>query len=152
MKKVLLRFGGPCLFVLSLCSPLPLFAQVDSQAPYIMVRVENASLKSSYFEVRDVVCRTQISTECRVAALLAGSTKCRDHRGSDQCRQAREISAGSECLPGMLFHDRLGSGQQIELSVCADNTGKGRVATRNSETAPWIQHHWVEAGETIEVK
>ena len=138
-----------CPMILALLAPLPLLAQ----SGYIPVRVENTSLKPTYLEIRDSLCRSQISSECRAAVLLVGSKKCTGQdRRSDKCRQAKEISSSSECLPGMLFHDRLGSGESVALDICTDHTGKGRIATRHSKTAPWVQRHWVEPGEKIEIK
>jgi hypothetical protein len=55
-------------------------------------------------------------------------------------------------VEGIVFNGWLGSGEVAELSICTDHTGKGRIKTRNSQTAPWTLHSWVEPGETISVK
>lgn len=120
--------------------------------PTIQITVENASLKKGYFEVADSICSTTLPHECKIAKLIANSKKCGGQSRKEECVKSREIVKSGDCVEGLVFNGWLESGEKVGVSVCADQTGKGRIKTRNSETAPWTLRSWIEAGETVSIK
>ena len=130
--------------------PSPTFA-VD-QYSKIQITIENGSLRKNYFEIADAICEENVPNECKVAEIIIKGQNCKNEKSKEECKKSKEIVESPECAAGTVFNGWLESGEMVQLSICADNTGNGRIKTRNSQTAPWTLHFWVEAGKTISVK
>jgi hypothetical protein len=133
-------------------SALPSLAVETDQSTNIQITVENSSLKKSYFEVKDSICAESIPNECKIAEIIAKSDKCKNPKWAEECAKSKEIVDSAECVEGIVFNGWLESGGNVQLNICTDHTGNGRVSTRNSQTAPWTTYNWVEAGKTISIK
>lgn len=132
---------------------VPLSLALAGEPPAtVQITAQNASLRKNYFEITDSICRQSMPHECRLAEIIANGEKCREQERSDGCAEARAIVDSPECMTGIVFYGWLESGEMVPLSICTDQTGKGRIKTRNSQTAPWTLHSWIEAGETISIK
>ena len=115
----------------------------------ISIIVENHTAGNRYFEVVDDLSRESVPRACRLAGILVEGEKCRNGQEKDRCKEASEMLESPLCMPGILFHGRLESGETVPLEIRADSTGSGRIRVRNSLTAPWSVHSWVKAGDVV---
>lgn len=140
------------ILILLFFSVLQSLAVEPDQSTNIQIFIENSSLKKGYFEVKDLICTETIPNECKIAEIITKSDKCKNQKWEEVCRKSKEIVDSVECVKGIIFNGWLESGENVQLNICADHTGNGRVSTRNSQTAPWTTYNWVEAGKTISIK
>ncbi len=140
------------ILILLLFTVLPSLAADIDQSTNIQITVENSSLWKSYFEIKDSICSENIPIECKVAEMTAKSDKCKKKKREEECTKSKEIADSAECVGGIIFYGWLESGGKVQLNICTDHTGNGRVSTRNSQTAPWTVYNWVDAGKTISIK
>jgi len=140
------------IVLLLLFSFLPNLSIAEDETSVIQIAVENSSLQKSYFQVKDSICSERVPNECKIAEFFLKSKKCMDRKWDEECTKSKEIVDGPECVEGIIFYSWLESGQSVQLNICTDHTGKGRISTRNSPTAPWTLFNWIEAGETITLK
>ena len=118
----------------------------------IRTHLTNQSLHKKNIQVKDEVCSNTLPDKCSIAELVLESAECQEDRRSEKCREARKISNQAACVEGLVFSGDIDRDETISINICINHTGKGKLAVRNSPTAPWIHHNWVSAGDTISVR
>ena len=141
MKTLIL----PILIVLL---SLPALSSAGESAT-ISIQIVNESLGAKYVEVKDEVCEGQVSMECKLAQYLLDSDECQKNPRAEKCVEAGETVTGASCVQGIVYYGELQRDQVVSVDVCTNPTGNGRVAIRNSPTAPWVHYNWVKAGDRI---
>ncbi len=116
------------------------------------ISIENSSLKKKFIQVKDDICSNEPPKECKLAKLVFESAECKNDPKEEKCVAAIEITNGGFCVEGLIFTGWLEENEKVHLEICPNHTGKGKIAIRNSETAPWTHYNWVEPGETISPK
>lgn len=115
----------------------------------ISIKIANESLGAKYIEVKDEVCEGQVSMECKLAQYLIDSDECRKNPYDEKCVEAGDTVKGASCVEGIVYYGELQRDEVIAVTICTNPTGNGKVAIRNSPTAPWVHYNWIKAGDKI---
>ena len=124
-------------------------ALAGDQCATIQINIVNSSLHPKYLEIKDEICSSAVSQECELAEFILKSPECQKDRKAEKCREADETMNGASCVEGMVYYGLLERDEAVSLEICANQAGKGKVAIRSSQSAPWVHYNWVDAGDTI---
>lgn len=125
---------------------------VDAETSYIQITIKNSTLSSHYAEVVDSICGGATPGYCEIAEAYFTSSECQDNRLESSCQKYAGIMDSKECVKGLIFSGKLVARESKQLDICSDRNGKGRIKTRNSRSAPWTLHSWVDEGSSISIR
>jgi len=122
---------------------------VPAYSKEMSITVFNNSIDGVTLQVKDEVCRNMASS-CIKAEKKVKSKSCIKKKSLKGCKKAKKKLESKECIAGLIFEGALEKGEEVELPICRNSSGYGRLSIRNiDKSLLWTAFHLLNDGETI---